>query len=266
MSSSRLWGGFAMVTTPTAPSFSKRTMLMSYPESWSDGLPDELFTKTVKNIGIRNTGYMSILKACQAKPVCRIERSGYAFRAYAALKQSKQCAARIHGRILTLISWFKIRVFPMLRASRVRLACAPGYRQATCEACREARFVLFKQPEHFHGAIVNSKASSDVTVPYHHGNLRNALIAEGRRALEEIGVHELSLRYLARKAGVSEAAPSHHFAGKEGLLAAIAADGFRDLAALRVAIAESDEAALSKAYRMMRVYVEFAQRYQGLFE
>ena len=113
---------------------------------------------------------------------------------------------------------------------------------------------------------MNSKVSPDVSVPYHHGNLRNALIAEGRRALEEVGVHELSLRYLARKVGVSEAAPSRHFAGKEGLLAAIAADGFRDLAALRAAISASDEAALSKAYRMMRVYVEFAQRHKGLFE
>ena len=105
-----------------------------------------------------------------------------------------------------------------------------------------------------------------MSAPYHHGNLRNTLIAEGRRALEEIGVHEISLRYLARKAGVSEAAPSHHFAGKEGLLAAIAADGFRDLAALRDSIAVSDETALSKAYRMMTTYVEFAQRYKGLFE
>jgi AcrR family transcriptional regulator len=96
--------------------------------------------------------------------------------------------------------------------------------------------------------------------------LRNALIAEGRRALEEIGVHELSLRYLARAVGVSEAAPSRHFAGKEGLLAAIAADGFRDLAALRRAISASDDTAMSKAYRMMRVYVEFAQRHKGLFE
>jgi AcrR family transcriptional regulator len=113
---------------------------------------------------------------------------------------------------------------------------------------------------------VNSKSSSEVAVPYHHGNLRNALIVEGRRALEEIGVHDLSLRYLARAVGVSEAAPSRHFAGKEGLLAAIAADGFRDLAALRRAINASDDAAMSKAYRMMRVYVEFAQRHKGLFE
>ncbi|HEX7913693.1 MAG TPA: TetR/AcrR family transcriptional regulator [Paraburkholderia sp.] len=110
------------------------------------------------------------------------------------------------------------------------------------------------------------KASTVVSAPYHHGNLRNTLIAEGRRALEEIGVHELSLRYLARKAGVSEAAPSRHFAGKEGLLAAIAADGFRDLAALRAAISESEETAHSMAYRMMKVYVEFVQRYKGLFE
>ncbi|MFP3558795.1 TetR/AcrR family transcriptional regulator [Paraburkholderia sp. SIMBA_049] len=113
---------------------------------------------------------------------------------------------------------------------------------------------------------MSPKASTAVSAPYHHGNLRNTLVAEGRRALEEIGVHELSLRYLARKAGVSEAAPSHHFAGKEGLLAAIAADGFRDLAALRASISVSDQTALSKAYRMMKVYVEFAQRYKGLFE
>lgn len=102
--------------------------------------------------------------------------------------------------------------------------------------------------------------------PYHHGNLRQALIAEGRRALEEVGAHELSLRYLARAVGVSEAAPSRHFAGKEGLLAAIAADGWRDLAALRREILTSGDTAMTAAYRMLRVYVEFAQSHKGLFD
>jgi AcrR family transcriptional regulator len=101
--------------------------------------------------------------------------------------------------------------------------------------------------------------------PYHHGNLRHALIAEGRRALEEIGVHELGLRYLARMVGVSEAAPSRHFAGKEGLLAAIAADGFRELAARRAEILTSADDNLTKTYRMMRTYLEFARRHKGLF-
>jgi AcrR family transcriptional regulator len=103
-------------------------------------------------------------------------------------------------------------------------------------------------------------------VPYHHGNLRNALIAEGRRALEEVGLRELSLRYLARAVGVSEAAPSRHFAGKEGLLAAIAADGFRDLAALRTKARLSEETSMVTCYRMMKVYVEFAQEHKGLFD
>jgi AcrR family transcriptional regulator len=113
---------------------------------------------------------------------------------------------------------------------------------------------------------VTPKSSPVSAAPYHHGNLRNALIAEGRRALEEVGVRELSLRNLARAVGVSEAAPSRHFPGKEGLLAAIAADGFRDLAALRQEIQLSQETAIAKAYRMMKVYVEFAQQHKGLFD
>ncbi|SPB17765.1 TetR family transcriptional regulator [Caballeronia novacaledonica] len=111
---------------------------------------------------------------------------------------------------------------------------------------------------------MSPKISADV--PYHHGNLREALIAEGRRALEDVGAHELSLRYLARAVGVSEAAPSRHFAGKEGLLAAIAADGWRDLAALRREILGADNTAMTAAYRMLRVYVEFAQSHKGLFD
>ncbi|OAJ54969.1 hypothetical protein A6V36_09065 [Paraburkholderia ginsengiterrae] len=74
------------------------------------------------------------------------------------------------------------------------------------------------------------------------------------------------MRYLARAVGVSEAAPSRHFAGKEGLLAAIAADGFNELAALRTRILACDEPAMTKAYRMMRTYVEFAQQHKGLFD
>jgi AcrR family transcriptional regulator len=112
--------------------------------------------------------------------------------------------------------------------------------------------------------IVSPKLSADV--PYHHGNLREALIEQGRRALEDVGAHELSLRNLARAVGVSEAAPSRHFAGKEGLLAAIAADGWRELATLRRDLLDADDPAKTIAYRMLRVYVEFAQQHKGLFD
>lgn len=112
---------------------------------------------------------------------------------------------------------------------------------------------------------MNSKASSDVTVPYHHGNLRNALIAEGRRALAEIGVRQLSLRYLARKAGVSEAAPSHHFAGKDGLLAAIATEGFKELVAVRRARLSPGMTAETRLLYVMDGYIEFAIEQPALF-
>jgi AcrR family transcriptional regulator len=100
---------------------------------------------------------------------------------------------------------------------------------------------------------------------YHHGDLRNALIKEGRGLLEEKGALALSLREAARRAGVSEAAPSRHFDSKEALLAAIAASGFDELAAERYVIAASDLGSMEKAYRMMWSYVAFARRHMGLF-
>lgn len=60
---------------------------------------------------------------------------------------------------------------------------------------------------------------------YHHGDLKNALIQAGIEILAEEGVGGLSLRKAARRAGVSHAAPYAHFADKQTLIAAIAADG-----------------------------------------
>lgn len=100
---------------------------------------------------------------------------------------------------------------------------------------------------------------------YHHGNLRSALIEAGRAALKSVSAQDLSLRYLARMVGVSEAAPSRHFSGIDELLAHIAATGFRELAAMRIEIQRSGDTPLSVAYRMMRVYVEFAEQHKGLF-
>jgi AcrR family transcriptional regulator len=65
---------------------------------------------------------------------------------------------------------------------------------------------------------------------YHHGDLRNALIQAGLELLAEGGVQELDLRKVARRAGVSHAAPYRHFADKQALIAAITEEGFRLLA------------------------------------
>src|SRR5690242_18144357 len=65
---------------------------------------------------------------------------------------------------------------------------------------------------------------------YHHGDLRRALLAAASEAIEENGVAALSLRDLARRAGVSHAAPAHHFGDKAGLLTALATEGYEQLA------------------------------------
>src|SRR5499433_2789784 len=67
--------------------------------------------------------------------------------------------------------------------------------------------------------------------PYHHGDLRQALVRSALEILSEAGVAGLSLRAAARRARVSAMAPYRHFADKEALLAAVAEYGFRALAA-----------------------------------
>jgi AcrR family transcriptional regulator len=74
--------------------------------------------------------------------------------------------------------------------------------------------------------------------PYHHGNLRRVILDAALEEIADRGPMELSMRELARRAGVSHAAPAHHFGDKAGLLAAIAVEGF-DL--LRVALQQANE-------------------------
>ena len=73
-------------------------------------------------------------------------------------------------------------------------------------------------------------ASNDAR-PYHHGDLPRALLEAALQAIAEVGPAAVSLRDLARRTGVSHAAPAHHFGDKAGLLTAVATDGFRRLAA-----------------------------------
>ncbi len=62
---------------------------------------------------------------------------------------------------------------------------------------------------------------------YHHGDLRAALLHAAEAELAERGVEAFSLRQVAKRAGVSHAAPAHHFGDAQGLLTALAAEGFR---------------------------------------
>jgi len=73
---------------------------------------------------------------------------------------------------------------------------------------------------------------------YHHGDLREALVTAGRKLLEEKGLRGFTLRECARRASVSHAAPGHHFASLDDLMAELAARGFRELAAAMTTEAE----------------------------
>ncbi len=97
--------------------------------------------------------------------------------------------------------------------------------------------------------------------PYRHGNLPNAMRAAARAILDEAGPDAVGLRETARRVGVSATAAYRHFTSKEDLLASVAAEGFRELAA-------SMELAASEPDPLIAVglaYVEFALQKRGLF-
>lgn len=94
--------------------------------------------------------------------------------------------------------------------------------------------------------------------PYHHGDLRSTLLAGAERTLRDKGAGALSLRELAREAGVSHAAPGRHFKDKRALLDALALNGYDRLAR---ALEDADDPALPLQPRLTtlaRTYLHFA--------
>ncbi len=96
--------------------------------------------------------------------------------------------------------------------------------------------------------------------PYHHGDLRRALLEAATAAIARSGPHGVTLREIARSVGVSHAAPAHHFGSRTGLLTAIAASGFAHLAD---ATAEGRNTGTLPAAAAS--YVRFAQAHPGEF-
>jgi len=102
--------------------------------------------------------------------------------------------------------------------------------------------------------------------PYHHGDLRHALLLAGEAVLAERGVEGFSLRQVARRAGVSHAAPAHHFGDSRGLLTALAAEGFRQfLATQTVREASAAPDGRSQVLAAGLGYIDFALSRPALF-
>src|ERR1700739_1211963 len=94
--------------------------------------------------------------------------------------------------------------------------------------------------------------------PYHHGNLRTALLDAAERMLRERGVQALSLRGLAREVGVSHGAPRRHFPDRQALLDALAGAGFERLGAeLRAAADAAPEGFEPRVRAIGAAYVRF---------
>ncbi|MCX5558287.1 TetR/AcrR family transcriptional regulator [Streptomyces sp. NBC_00038] len=94
--------------------------------------------------------------------------------------------------------------------------------------------------------------------PYHHGDLRRAILNTALDVISADGPSALSLRDLARRAGVSHAAPAHHFKDRTGLLTAIAAEGYELLAATLAQAPDLKDAGVH--------YVRFAREHPAHFQ
>lgn len=100
---------------------------------------------------------------------------------------------------------------------------------------------------------------------YHHGALRDALLAACLRLIETEGIGAVSLRRVAREAGVSSGAPYHHFADRAALLAALSTEGFRLLAADLTTARRTAPTPVAALTALGGAYVRFAIRRPGYF-
>jgi AcrR family transcriptional regulator len=125
------------------------------------------------------------------------------------------------------------------------------------------RSVKAARTAHVKGAA-RARVSGEIT-PYHHGALHAALLEAAERLLEREGLAGLTLRAVAREAGVSHAAPAHHFGDLTGLVSELAAIGFRRFNAA-MAAADSDGNTLAdRVMARARAYVAYAQAHPGMY-
>lgn len=99
---------------------------------------------------------------------------------------------------------------------------------------------------------------------YHHGDLKRALLEAALQMLDEEGAEGVGLRELARRVGVSPAAPYRHFRGRQALLEAVATEGFRRFSAM-MAAKEQDLPEAEQLPAMAEAYVRFALVQPALF-
>jgi AcrR family transcriptional regulator len=101
---------------------------------------------------------------------------------------------------------------------------------------------------------------------HYQGDLRQEMIAAAAAALAEAGAEHISLRDVARRVGVSHAAPAHHFGDKAGMLTAVAVQGFELFTGYLSAAVNGAGSPLDALPTNGRAYLEFSDLYPGHFE
>ena len=141
----------------------------------------------------------------------------------------------------------------MARTSREKTASRP----VAIQARRPAKAAA-ERP-----AVRRRRSNGDS--PYHHGDLHEALLRAAERVLERDGLAGLTLRAVAREAGVSHAAPTHHFGDLTGLVSELAAIGFRQFDEAMVAAGATGTTPLEKGMARAKAYVAYAQAHPGMY-
>jgi AcrR family transcriptional regulator len=111
-----------------------------------------------------------------------------------------------------------------------------------------------------------NRTAAEPETGYHHGDLQEALIAASEKILAEQGAEGFTLREAARRAGVSPAAPAHHFGNAPGLLTEVAIRGYQALGAALKQAAAKKGSAHQKLHAQGLAYVDFALIYPGRFQ
>lgn len=101
---------------------------------------------------------------------------------------------------------------------------------------------------------------------YHHGDLQEALIAATEEILAKEGAESFTLREVARRAGVSPAAPSHHFGNATGLLVTVALRGYAELTRMLKEAGADGDSPVERLHAQGAAYVRFALQHPGRFE
>jgi AcrR family transcriptional regulator len=110
------------------------------------------------------------------------------------------------------------------------------------------------------------KNNADAATTYHHGNLRHRLIEAALEMIDESGAAELTLRGIAKRAGVSHTAPYRHFSNKEALLAAVAREGVSlMLSEINVRLERAKGDALTRFTVCGSAYIDFAIHHPAHF-